>query len=278
MPAAAARCCRGCSRGAAPRRRAGREGCGGPGAACRGAGRCGAAPAAHPPGPPAGHGAHTYTYFIYVIDTHTHTHTRWMKLSSLQEDAGTLSSPDTRGKLALGSVFSSTRPLKKIGKSEPSHPFGAGAAHRSGSSLSSPQPLSSRIAPSPRRTAPFWVRGFLWGAVGSARPAQPRRAAQERREPPHTPLSWSASAASPHKSPFLGESRPPRPQTAEVWPVQIRSRRGGDGAGGGFPPTLVVAFSPRVCATFQAPAPAGLEQQSSAEHLLTRAALLAGNI
>lgn len=36
--AAVARCSPGCSRGAAPRRRAGREGCGGPGAACRGAG------------------------------------------------------------------------------------------------------------------------------------------------------------------------------------------------------------------------------------------------
>lgn len=196
-------------------------------------------------------------HVLYVYNRYTRTciHTRWMKLSSLQEDAGALSSPDTRGKLALGSVFSSARPLRKNGKAKPSHPFGAGAAQRSGSSLSSPQPLSSRIAPSPRRTAPFWVRGFLRGSVGSAPPARPRRAARERQEPPHTPLSWSASAANPHKSPFLEESRPPPPQTAQAWPVQIRSRRGGDGAGDGFPPTLVVAFSPRVCATFSSPRP-----------------------
>lgn len=202
---------------------------------------CGA-PAAHPP---AGHGAHTYTYFMYGIDTHTHAYTRWVKLSSLQEDAGALSSPDTRGKLALGSVFPSTRPLRKKGKSKPSHPFGAGAAHRSGSSLSSPQPLPSRIAPFHPHlasAAPFWVRGCVRGPLRQPGPAG-------------SPRSAGAHLQRAHTNPPARGKPPPPPRAAQVWPVQIRSHRGGDGAGGGFPPTLVVAFSPRVRATFFKPPP-----------------------
>lgn len=200
-------------------------------------------------------------HVLYVYNRYTRTciHTRWMKLSSLQEDAGALSSPDTRGKLALGSVFSSARPLRKNGKAKPSHPFGAGAAQRSGSSLSSPQPLSSRIAPSPRRTAPFWVRGFLRGSVGSAPPARPRRAARERQEPPHTPLSWSASAANPHKSPVLEESRPPPPQTAQVWPGRFARAEVGMALGMVFLQLWWLLFPREFARLFQAPAPAGLE-------------------
>lgn len=56
----------------------GREGWGGPGAVWRGAGRrgCRAAPAAHQPGPAAGHGAHTQTHLFIYLSIYTHTYTQ----------------------------------------------------------------------------------------------------------------------------------------------------------------------------------------------------------
>lgn len=97
--------------------------------------------------------------------------------------------------------------------------------------------------------------GALWfGGIRSASPAPSRRSGAPG-APAH-PAQLERICSGPTQTPpFLGESRPPPPRTAQVWPVQICSRRGGDGAGGGFPPTLVVAFSPRVCATFSSPRP-----------------------
>lgn len=275
LPAAAAEQLRGGGRGRTGR---GKEG-GSERALWRAGGgvqRCGA-PAARPPGPRAGHGAHTYTYFMYIIDIRTHAHTRGMKLSSPQEDAGALSSPDTREKLALGSVFSSTRPLrkkKKKRKSKPSHPFGAGAANRSGSPLSSPQPLSSRIAPSPQRTAPFWVRGFLWDPLRQPSPAAPLGSAGS----PRTPRSAGAHLQRAHTNPLLEESCPPSPNsTSLACADSLAERRGW--SWGWFSSNFGGCFFPASLRDFFKPPPQqGWRQQSSAEHPRTRAALPARNI
>lgn len=174
-----------------------------------------------------------------------HTHDGW-SWAACRKTLGALSSPDTRGKLALGSVFSSTRPLRKK-KGNLNLPTLSAREQRTAPDLLSPHPRPFHPGSPLNLGDPHH---FGCGAFCGAR-GDPLR---QPGSPAH-PAQLERICSEPTQIPLPRGKLPPPPQTAQVWPVQIRSRRGGDGAGGGFPPTLVVAFTPRVCASFSSPRP-----------------------